>query len=75
MKKVMTICIFGVAHAFDPNEVIFELEMKNNTPCYHLAKEQTNCFACQTVLKKPVQCEFCAMKYCSDCRMRSRAFP
>jgi len=75
MKQVMTICVFGTAHAFDPDEVIFELEMKNDTPCYDLIQDQTNCFACQTVLKKPAQCEFCAMKYCSDCRSRSRAFP
>jgi len=49
--------------------------MKNDTPCYDLIAEQTNCFACNTKLKKAVQCEFCAMKYCADCRLRSRAFP
>ena len=75
LKQVMTICIFGVAHAFDPDEIIFDLEMKNDTPNYDLTEAQTNCFACQIVLKKPVQCEFCAMKYCSECRTRSRAFP
>ena len=54
MKKVMTIDVYGTAHKFDPDEVIFELEMKNDTPCYELNQEQTNCFACKTVLKKPV---------------------
>ena len=75
MKQVMTIHVFGKAHKFDPDEVIFELEMKNDTPCYDLNAEQTHCFSCDTVLKKSVQCEFCAMKYCADCRTRSRAFP
>ena len=46
MEKVMTICIFGVPHAFDPDEVIFDLEMRNDMPCYNIDKEQTNCFAC-----------------------------
>ena len=64
----MTIQVFGTAHAFATDEVIFELEMKNDTPCYELIGEQTNCFACREKLKKPVQCEFCAMKYCQDCR-------
>ena len=36
MKSVMTLNVFGTAHAFDPSEVIFELEMKNDTPCYEL---------------------------------------
>ena len=49
--------------------------MKNDTPCYEIREEQTHCFACKEKLKKAVVCEFCAMKYCSDCRMRSRAFP
>ena len=39
MKTVMTICVFGTPHAFDPNEVIFELEMKNDTPCYEVNGE------------------------------------
>lgn len=68
--------IYGQAHAFDPNEVIFELEMKNDTPCYEVKGLQTDCFACKDKLKKSsVCCEFCAMKYCSDCRQRSRPFP
>ena len=71
----MTICVFGTAHAFDPDEVIFELEMKNDTPCYDLIQKQTNCFCCQSKFKKPVTCEFCAMKYCADCRSRQREFP
>ena len=75
MKQVMTICVFGTPHAFDPNEVIFELEMKNNTPCYEIMDEQTDCFSCKEKLKKAVACEFCAMLYCNNCRMRSRAFP
>ena len=75
MKQVHTIYIYGTAYAFDPAEVIFELEMKNDTPCYEVKGVQNNCFACKEKLKKPVNCEFCAMKYCSECRMRSRAFP
>lgn len=75
MKKVMTIIVYGTAHAFSPDEVIFELEMKNDTPCYDLVSEQTHCFSCQDELKKSVVCEFCAMKYCNDCRLRSRYFP
>ena len=75
MKNVMTIHVYGTAHAFDPDEVIFELEMKNDTPCYELLGEQTHCFACKDKLKKQVTCEFCAMRYCPDCRLRSRAFP
>lgn len=71
----MTICVFGVNHAFDPDEVIFELEMKNDTPCYELKSDQSTCFACKTALKKALQCEFCAMIYCPDCRLRSRPFP
>ena len=50
----MTINIFGIAHAFDTDEIIFDLEMKNDTPNYDLNEAQTNCFACQIVLKKPV---------------------
>ena len=49
--------------------------MRNDTPCYEVLAEQTHCFACKDKLKKPVQCEFCAMLYCNDCRQRSRAFP
>lgn len=75
MKQVMTIYVFGTAHAFDPNEIIFELEMKNDEPCYDLLGIQTNCFACQATFKKAMQCEFCAMKYCADCRSRTIAFP
>jgi len=75
MKQVNTIYVFGVAHAFHPSEVIFELEMKNDTPCYEVKGPQTNCFACQEKLKKSVHCEFCAMKYCNECRVRSRDFP
>ena len=75
MKQVMTICVFGTPHAFDPDEVIFELEMENDTPCYEFIGEQTHCFCCKEKLKKTVQCQFCAMKYCPDCRMRQRAFP
>ncbi len=76
IKQVKTIHIYGTPHAFDPDEVIFELEMKNNTPCYDISEEQTTCFACKVALKKKeVTCDFCAMKYCNDCRMRSRAFP
>ena len=71
----MTIHVHGTAFAFDPSEVIFELEMKNDTPCYDIIEEQTHCFACKEKLKKAAICEFCAMKYCNDCRMRSRAFP
>ena len=72
----MTICVYGTAFVFDPNDVIFELEMRNETPCYELIGEQTQCFACKEKLKKkPAQCEFCAMIYCNDCRSRSRAFP
>ena len=37
----MTIHVHGTAFAFDPDEVIFELEMKNETPCYDLIDEQT----------------------------------
>ena len=54
MKQVMTICVFGTSHAFDPDEVIFELEMENDTPCYEFIGEQTNCFCCKAVLKKAV---------------------
>ena len=75
MKEVMTIYVHGTAYAFDPNEVIFELEMKNDTPCYEIIDEQTHCFACKEKLKKVTACEFCAMKYCPDCRLRQRAFP
>ena len=75
MKTVMTICVYGTPHAFDPDEVIFELEMKNDTPCYELNAEQTHCFCCKDLLKKIYVCEFCAMKYCHDCRLRSRSFP
>ena len=75
MKEIKTICVFGTSHAFDPNEVIFELEMANDTPCYEIRNEQTQCFACKGKLKKSVKCEFCAMLYCPDCRIRSRAFP
>ena len=75
MKQVMTIHVFGTPHAFDPAEVIFQLEMKNDEECYEIEGEQVNCFACKEKLKKPLQCEFCAMKYCPDCRMRSRVFP
>lgn len=71
----MSIEVFGTTHAFDPDEVIFELEMKNDTPCYDLIGEQTHCFSCRDALKKAVTCEFCAMRYCNDCRMRSRNFP
>ena len=39
IKQVKTICIYGTPHAFDPDEVIFELEMTNNTPCYDLIGE------------------------------------
>ena len=60
----MTIHVFGTAHAFNPDEVIFELEMKNETPCYEIDEAQTRCFACNDKLKKAVVCEFCAMKYC-----------
>ena len=49
--------------------------MKNDTPCYDLIGEQTHCFSCKDALKKAVTCEFCAMSYCNDCRMRSRDFP
>ena len=70
MKEIMTIQVFGTTHAFDPDEVIFELEMRNDTPCYEIMAEQTHCFACKDKLKKPVQCEFCAMLYCNDCRLR-----
>ena len=75
MKTVMTICVYGTPHAFDPDEVIFELEMKNDTPCYELKGEQTHCFCCKDLLKKAYVCEFCAMKYCNPCRLRSRNFP
>ena len=34
MKEVMTILVYGTSYLFDPNDVIFELEMKNQTPCY-----------------------------------------
>ena len=75
MKQVMTICVFGTSFQFEPNDVIFELEMKNETPCYTIVGLQTQCFACKVKLKKSVQCEFCAMTYCLDCRTRVRAFP
>ena len=39
MKQVMTIQVFGTTHAFDPDEVIFELEMRNDTPCYEIMAE------------------------------------
>ena len=75
MEEVKTIMIFGTAHQFDPNEVIFELEMLNHTPCYDSHEDQQKCFACKSTLKKPLKCEFCAMSYCQECRLRSRAFP
>ena len=72
----MIIFVYGTAHTFNPYDVIFDLEMKNDTPCYELIGRQTNCFACKELLKRGgVKCEFCAMQYCSDCRTRSRAFP
>ena len=49
--------------------------MKNDTPCYELNGEQTNCFCCKDLLKKVFVCEFCAMKYCHECRLRTRDFP
>ena len=75
MKQVMTINVFGTPHAFNPNEIIFELEMRNEQECYEVIGQQTDCFACKEKLKKPQRCEFCAMKYCNDCLQRKRAFP
>ena len=50
--------------------------MKNENPCYDTESINPNqCFACKDKLKKSVQCEFCAMKFCNDCRLRSRPFP
>ena len=39
MKQVMTIHVFGTPHAFDPAEVIFQLEMKNDEECYEIEGE------------------------------------
>ena len=72
----MTIQVFGTTFTFDPNEVIFELEMRNEQPCYEIDSLQPySCFACKERYKKPVTCEFCAMKFCNDCCVRFRTFP
>lgn len=72
----MTIKVFGKTFTFDPNEVIFELEMRNEQPCYEIESQIPNCcFACKERYKKAVTCEFCAMRFCNDCCMRLRTFP
>ena len=50
--------------------------MKNEQPCYDIENQKPNhCFACKEKFKKAAQCEFCAMKFCNDCRVRLRPFP
>ena len=71
-KKVY---VHGIAHPFDPNDEIFELQMINQDPLYILKEDSMHCFSCEQPIKKLLRCEFCAMKSCSDCRLRRRPFP